>query len=303
MAGMAGSRRQTANRLHNFFRPKFARTFHGPSLHQFGQRRTASHRGHTSFGEKADFLDASIRNSYGELQDVAACRILHLNTRIRVGDVARISWMLKVIQELGRIHPENCNARADALLGPISRLEYVAETSHEVVRRGRISIMAAASKLQDMKNELESLTRAAKSVQDLMSQVVNLLHERLLNYNWVGFYLLEPPVSGQPPMLVLGAFQGATTPHTRIPMHQGICGAAASAGKTVVVDDVAQDSRYLACSIETKSEIVVPIFVRGKVVGELDIDSHIPAAFQDEDRELVEYCAVLVGQHWEKSST
>ena len=90
------------------------------------------------------------------------------------------------------------------------------------------------------------------------------------------------------------------TPHTRIPLNQGICGAAASSGKTVVVDDVSLDKRYLACSTETKSEIVVPIFVRKKVVGELDIDSHFHAAFGDEDRKLVEYCASLVGQQMEK---
>jgi GAF domain-containing protein len=113
--------------------------------------------------------------------------------------------------------------------------------------------------------------------------------------------MLETPSNGEPPMLVLGAFQGAMTPHTRIPLHQGICGAAASTGETVIVDDVSKDPRYLACSLETKSEIVVPVFVRGKVVGELDIDSHFPAAFKDEDRELVVRCAVLVGQHLEKS--
>ena len=82
----------------------------------------------------------------------------------------------------------------------------------------------------------------------------------------------------------------------------GICGAAASTGKTVVVDDVKLDPRYLACSTETKSEIVVPIFVRGRVVGELDIDSHFPAAFAGEDRKLVEYCAALVGKQLEKST-
>jgi GAF domain-containing protein len=68
------------------------------------------------------------------------------------------------------------------------------------------------------------------------------------------------------------------------------------------VDDVSRDPRYLACSIETKSEIVVPVFVRGKVVGELDIDSHFHAAFSDEDRELLEFCASLVGKQLEKSS-
>lgn len=161
--------------------------------------------------------------------------------------------------------------------------------------------MSTATKIQDLKKELEPLVRAAKSPEDLMSQIVWLLQQRMLKYNWVGFYLLEPPTRGQAPMLVLGPFQGAMTPHTRIPLNQGICGAAASSGKTVVVDDVASDPRYLACSIETKSEIVVPVFVHGKVIGELDIDSHFLAAFQDEDRELVEYCAALVGQRWEKS--
>jgi GAF domain-containing protein len=121
----------------------------------------------------------------------------------------------------------------------------------------------------------------------------------MLKYNWVGFYMLE--AGAQPPALVLGPFQGAMTPHTRIPLNDGICGAAASSGKTVVVDDVTKDPRYLACSLETKSEIVAPIFVRGHVVGELDIDSHFPAAFALEDQTLVERCAAIVGAKLEKS--
>jgi GAF domain-containing protein len=130
--------------------------------------------------------------------------------------------------------------------------------------------------------------------------MVKLLHNRMLKYNWVGFYLLEP--GAEPPMLVLGAFEGAMTPHTRIPLNQGICGAAASSGKTVVVDDVSKDTRYLACSLETKSEIVVPLFVHGEVVGELDIDSHFPAAFTPEHQSFVQHCAALVGAKLEKSA-
>ena len=103
-------------------------------------------------------------------------------------------------------------------------------------------------------------------------------------------------------MLVLGPYVGADTPHKRIPLNQGICGAAASSGQTLVVDDVKSDPRYLACSIETRSEIVVPVIVKGKVVGELDIDSHDAAAFGEEDRKLVEHCANLVGQALEKIS-
>jgi L-methionine (R)-S-oxide reductase len=93
------------------------------------------------------------------------------------------------------------------------------------------------------------------------------------------------------------------TPHTRIKLNQGICGAAASTGKTIIVDDVKSDSRYLACSLETKSEIVVPIFVGGKVAGELDIDSHFLAAFTHEDKELYEHAATLLGKWMETHPT
>ena len=157
-----------------------------------------------------------------------------------------------------------------------------------------------AKAAEDVKKELDRLAQAAGTAEDFMWETAKLLHDRMLKYNWVGFYMLEKPATAEPGVLVLGPFQGAMTPHTRIPLNQGICGAAASTGKTIVVDDVNHDSRYLACSIETKSEIVVPLFVRGKVVGELDIDSHFPAAFGQEDRELVEYCATLVGKHLEK---
>jgi GAF domain-containing protein len=155
------------------------------------------------------------------------------------------------------------------------------------------------TQVADVKQELARLSESAHSAQELMSGLVKLLHERMLKYNWVGFYIIDE--SDQTPFLTLGEFQGAMTPHTRIAMNQGICGAAASSGKTVIVDDVSADARYLACSLETKSEIVVPIFVGGKVVGELDIDSHFPAAFTQEDRDLVEYCAQLVGNYLERS--
>jgi len=156
------------------------------------------------------------------------------------------------------------------------------------------------SKIAEAKREVEQIEQAAKSADSFMRRIVKLLHDRMLKYNWVGFYMLEPGVHA--PTLVLGPFEGAVTPHTHIPLNQGICGAAAAGGETLVVDDVSQDSRYLACSLETQSEIVVPIFVHGKVVGELDIDSHFPAAFAKEDRELLEYCAFLVGRQLEKNN-
>jgi GAF domain-containing protein len=152
-------------------------------------------------------------------------------------------------------------------------------------------------KVDEVRKEAARLNSEARTADQLLEGITLLLNKEMLKYNWVGFYMLEP--GADPPMLVLGHYQGAMTPHTRIPLNQGICGAAASSGKTVVVDDVTKDQRYLACSLETKSEIVVPVFVSGKVVGELDIDSHFPAAFSVEDRELVEYCAQLVGKRLE----
>jgi len=159
--------------------------------------------------------------------------------------------------------------------------------------------MQNTATLDGVRNEVDHLATSTKSAHELMTKLVGLLHERMLKYNWVGFYMIDE--GSQPPVLVLGPFQGAMTPHTRIALHQGICGAAASTGKTVVVDDVAKDPRYLACSLETKSEIVAPVFKRGKVTGELDIDSHFPAAFSREDQEFVEYCASLVGKKLESS--
>jgi GAF domain-containing protein len=159
--------------------------------------------------------------------------------------------------------------------------------------------MPTASRIEEIRDEVTELARAVPSAQKLMQAMVKLLHERMLKYNWVGFYMLE--AGAKPPMLVLDAFEGAMTPHIRIPLNQGICGAAASSGQTVVVDDVSKDPRYLACSLKTKSEIVVPVFVHGKVVGELDIDSHFASAFTSEHQKLVEHCAVLVGKKLESA--
>ena len=144
--------------------------------------------------------------------------------------------------------------------------------------------------------KVTDLYATASSLEHMMSATVAEL-SRIPHFNWIGFYLLAPD---DPNLLILGPYRGAPTPHTRIALNQGICGAAASTGKTIVVDDVNSDPRYLACSLETKSEIVAPVFAHGKVVGELDIDSHTPAAFTPPDRVLVERCASLVGSFLER---
>lgn len=149
--------------------------------------------------------------------------------------------------------------------------------------------------LQSFTELLERIRRAAAAAQSLdllQKETVQAIAGELPHYNWVGFYMLDPL---DPETLVLGPFVGEPTPHVRIPIHQGICGAAVASGQTIVVDDVNADPRYLSCSIRTRSEIVTPIWADGKVIGELDIDSHATAAFADADRSFLEQVAEIVG--------
>lgn len=135
---------------------------------------------------------------------------------------------------------------------------------------------------EHLKERLAQAVDLAASGQDAMEQAVGILKREMPRYTWVGIYLLDGNE------LVLGPYLGKPSPHTRIPLNQGICGAAASQGETIIVDDVNADPRYLACSIETRSEIVVPIAHDGRVLGEIDIDSDTPAAFGAADRDLLE---------------
>jgi L-methionine (R)-S-oxide reductase len=144
---------------------------------------------------------------------------------------------------------------------------------------------------------LSQLALSATSFKALQEGVVEAMARELPHYSWTGFYMLD---RNDPETLVLGPFVGDPTPHIRIPVTQGICGAAVAMGKTVIVDDVYSDPRYLSCSIKTKSEIVVPIYAHGKIIGELDIDSHNPAAFTEEDRVFLEETASIVGKYIEQ---
>lgn len=141
------------------------------------------------------------------------------------------------------------------------------------------------------KQTLDAISAAISRERDpraAMLATVQLLARHLTDYTWAGIYLLDGNE------LCLGPFVGKPSPHTRIPLGRGICGAAATEKATIIVDDVNADPRYLACSIETRSEIVVPIMLDGEVLGELDIDSDKTAAFGADDRELLEQVATLL---------
>lgn len=146
----------------------------------------------------------------------------------------------------------------------------------------------------DLLTAISSAVAAAPTADSAMQQVVRLLKDAVPHYTWVGIYLVDGDE------LVLGPFVGKPSPHTRIPLGQGICGAAVAEKATIVVDDVNADPRYLACSIETKSEIVVPIMRDGQPLGEIDIDSDQPAAFGAADRALLEPIAAMLAERFDE---
>jgi L-methionine (R)-S-oxide reductase len=140
--------------------------------------------------------------------------------------------------------------------------------------------------------KVSSFAESAADLAALQNFIAETISQCLPYYNWTGFYMLDPD---DRETLVLGPFRGAPTEHVRIPVNQGICGAAVAQNDAVIVDDVNSDPRYLACSLETRSEIVVPIRVHGAAVGEIDIDSHNHAAFSSQDKKFLEKCAAIVG--------
>jgi L-methionine (R)-S-oxide reductase len=151
---------------------------------------------------------------------------------------------------------------------------------------------ATANTFRDAIEAVQRILNRGGDADEVLRQVVELLQDRLDHYSWVGIYLVEGDD------LVLGPWKGPeATEHVRIPIGQGICGAAAASGRTEVVDDVNADPRYLACFPSTRSEIVVPIAYEGRVVGEIDIDSDKPAAFADADRVFLERVATLIAPY------
>src|SRR6266576_4594468 len=124
---------------------------------------------------------------------------------------------------------------------------------------------------QKLLQEFQDCATTAPTIESVMERIAQRLHEKMARYNWVGFYLVDP---ADPGVLLVGPFVGSFTPNARIPLNKGLCGAAASSGQIIVVQDVSTDPRYLPGSNLVKSEIVVPIFVKNKLAAELDIESY-----------------------------
>lgn len=147
---------------------------------------------------------------------------------------------------------------------------------------------------RDLLQEFQTYAMTATSAQSVMELMAKRLHEKMTRYNWVGFYLVDPT---DPGYLIVGPFSGSFTPNARIPLNTGLCGAAATTGQVVVVQDVTADPRYLPGSSMVKSEIVVPIFSGKKLLAELDVESYFADTFPKEEQEFIEACAAVTAPY------
>lgn len=148
-------------------------------------------------------------------------------------------------------------------------------------------------KLENLKPQvLTIINQPDLLIKDKMQAVCDLLQANVDTYDWVGFYMAHETA----PTLHLWNQAGVPTDHTVIPFGKGICGQVAVSNKNFVVDDVHAQDNYIACSIHVKSEIVIPMFKNGKNIGQIDIDSNTPNAFNEEDERFLEWINELVAQ-------
>lgn len=144
-----------------------------------------------------------------------------------------------------------------------------------------------------LKPQVETIiSNQNKSVDERLQDICQLLEETISYYNWVGFYFRN----GNKEELKLGPYVGAPTDHTIIPFGKGICGQVAVSNQNFVVPDVNAQDNYIACSITVKAEIVVPIFVGGENIGQIDIDSNTLDPFSEEDERFLEFVCSKVAE-------
>ncbi|MBB1150090.1 MULTISPECIES: GAF domain-containing protein [unclassified Myroides] len=137
---------------------------------------------------------------------------------------------------------------------------------------------------QTLLDEARQIIHSEDTITAKLQRICDLLEKRVAHYDWVGFYFAD----AEKRVLHLGPYTGEATDHILIPFGKGICGQVAESNQTFLVDDVTAQTNYIACSLTVKAEIVVPLFVSGQNIGQLDIDSHTLNAFTKEDQEFLE---------------
>jgi GAF domain-containing protein len=147
--------------------------------------------------------------------------------------------------------------------------------------------------LETLKPQVSKILESSElSVEHRLEEVCSLLIDKVAYYDWVGFYFKN----GDKNELKLSSYAGAPTDHTIIPFGKGICGQVAVSNQNFVVPDVAAQDNYIACSITVKAEIVVPLFINGENIGQIDIDSNTPDPFTEADERFLEWVNEQVAQ-------
>ena len=142
----------------------------------------------------------------------------------------------------------------------------------------------------DLKSKVSELIEKSCTTEDTLLYICELLKSNVPHYDWVGFYFRN----GQKKELILGPYAGTPTEHTTIPFGKGICGQVAVSNQNFVVPDVQAQDNYIACSLTVKSEIVIPIFVNGENIGQIDIDSKTLNPFKKADEVFLEFICTKV---------
>ncbi len=135
------------------------------------------------------------------------------------------------------------------------------------------------------KNKIINIINNNSTIKDTLQVICEFLKQEVDYYDWVGFYFKN----GGKEELKLAQFVGEPTEHTIIPFGKGICGQVAISNQNFVVQDVSEQQNYISCGFKVKSEIVIPIFVNGENIGQIDIDSHTVNPFTEKDTELLEF--------------
>mgnify|MGYP001258932198 FL=1 len=148
-------------------------------------------------------------------------------------------------------------------------------------------------KIDSLLAKIEAKISSGIDQKEGLKLICQLLYDRIESYDWVGYYLHQP----EKKELVLFAYVGESTEHTNIPFGKGICGQVALSNKNFIVDDVSAQDNYIACSLDVKSEIVIPLFLNNKNIAQIDIDSHKLKAFTEKDAAFLTQVNRLVAMH------
>jgi GAF domain-containing protein len=147
--------------------------------------------------------------------------------------------------------------------------------------------------LESLKPRIKDILKQDNlGIDQRLTEVCSILQKDVATYDWVGFYFKN----GDKRELILKAYAGEPTDHIIIPFGKGICGQVAESNQNFVVDDVAAQDNYIACSIYVKSEVVIPLFVGGQNIGQIDIDSHTKNAFSKEDEDFLTWVNIEVSR-------